>query len=85
MAMSGAVCMTCFNSTNDATMPVCSRADCPNKPQRFFHALRSPDACDHDFQGWRDHKNEQGQIIGGEQVCAKCGMGAMDYTLRSGG
>jgi hypothetical protein len=42
------------------------------------------DECDHDFQGWRDHKDEQGRANGGEQVCTKCGMGAMTYSLRTG-
>jgi hypothetical protein len=46
----------------------------------FFHSTPSPDACDHDFQGWRDFEDG----TGGEQVCAKCGMGAMHYSLMVG-
>lgn len=46
----------------------------------FFHALPKPDACDHDFQGWREFEDGNG----GEQVCTKCGMGAMTYSLRYG-
>ena len=46
----------------------------------LFHASPKPDACDHDFQGW--HEFEDGN--GGEQVCTKCGMGAMAYSLRTG-
>lgn len=37
-------------------------------------------ACDHDFQGWRDFADGRG----GEAVCAKCGMGAMAWSLRTG-
>ena len=35
---------------------------------------------EHEFTGWRMF--EAGN--GGEQVCKHCGMGAMDYTLRTG-
>jgi hypothetical protein len=35
------------------------------------------DACDHDFRGWREFADGRG----GEQVCSKCGMGAMAHTL----
>lgn len=35
--------------------------------------------CDHDFRGWRDFEDGNG----GERVCAKCGMGAMEHTLRT--
>ena len=38
-----------------------------------------PDACNHDFQGWRDFPDGNG----GEQVCVKCGIGAMAHTLRT--
>lgn len=37
-------------------------------------------SCDHDFQGWREHADGRG----GEAVCAKCGMGAMAWSLRTG-
>ena len=46
----------------------------------FFHATPSPDACKHDFKGWREFEDGNG----GEAVCTKCGMGAMAYTLRTG-
>ncbi len=46
----------------------------------FFHAMEKPDACDHDFQGWREFEDGNG----GETVCTKCGMGAMTYSLRKG-
>lgn len=44
----------------------------------FFHATPAPDACKHDFKGWRDFPDGNG----GEAVCTKCGMGAMAYTMR---
>lgn len=34
-------------------------------------------ACEHDFQGWRDHEDGHG----GEQFCSKCGLGAMAWSL----
>lgn len=46
----------------------------------FIHATPKPDACKHDFQGWREFDDGHG----GEQVCTKCGIGAMSYTLSLG-
>lgn len=46
----------------------------------FIHVTPKPDLCEHDFQGWRDFPDGNG----GEAVCAKCGMGAMAYTLSTG-
>lgn len=46
----------------------------------FFHASPRPDACRHDFKGWREFSDGNG----GEQVCTKCGIGAMAYSLRMG-
>lgn len=43
----------------------------------FIHVKPKPPACDHDFQGWREFEDG----TGGEQVCSKCGMGAMAHTL----
>jgi hypothetical protein len=36
--------------------------------------------CQHDFQGWREFEDG----CGGEQVCTKCGTGAMSHSLRTG-
>jgi len=38
-----------------------------------------PKRCDHAFGGWREHKDGQG----GEQVCERCGVGAMWHTLKA--
>lgn len=46
----------------------------------LIHCSPKPDACAHDFQGWREFDDGRG----GEQVCTKCGMGAMAYSLRVG-
>jgi hypothetical protein len=46
-------------------------------PDVFLHITPKPDACEHDFQGWRDFPDGNG----GERVCAKCGMGAMAHSL----
>lgn len=45
----------------------------------FVHMTPKVDACDHEFGGWREHADGRG----GEQFCRKCGMGAMEHTLRS--
>ena len=50
----------------------------------LLHIAQTPDVCDHDFQGWREIQGEPGEGGGGETVCTKCGMGAMEYTLRTG-
>lgn len=74
----------CMEVGENKHIPKCAKADCPGNSTFFSHFLPSASVCDHDFGGWRDHKNEAGQVIGGEQVCKKCGMGAMEYTLRTG-
>lgn len=43
----------------------------------FIHVQPKTDACEHDFGGWRDFEDGNG----GEQVCKKCGLGAMAHTL----
>lgn len=55
-----------------------------DKDAVFFHATPDPDACKHDFQGWRDTHDDEGRACGGEQVCTKCGIGAMTYSVRTG-
>lgn len=42
--------------------------------------VHSTPQCDHDFGGWRAFSDGNG----GEQVCRKCGMGAMEWSLRHG-
>lgn len=37
-------------------------------------------ACNHTFTGWRPFEDGNG----GEQVCSKCGIGAMAWSLRVG-
>ncbi len=34
--------------------------------------------CEHEFGGWREFEDGSG----GEQVCAKCGIGAMAHSMR---
>lgn len=36
--------------------------------------------CQHEFEGWRE--SEDGLV--GEQVCSRCGMGAMGHAMRVG-
>lgn len=38
--------------------------------------------CEHDFQGWREFEDGYGGG-GGEAVCTRCGMGAMNHGLRT--
>jgi hypothetical protein len=50
------------------------------KPELLLHVTPDPDACKHNFKGWREFEDGNG----GETVCDKCGMGAMTYSLRTG-
>ena len=50
----------------------------------FVHISPQPDACDHNFQGGVDLKDDDGNICGFTTVCTKCGMDAMSYSLRCG-
>lgn len=86
--MAGAICTVkgCGHSSNDARPPQCAMTGCPGREtfKPFLHIMPKADDCDHDFQGWREHKDERGRVMGGEQVCTKCGMGAMAHSLRTG-
>lgn len=57
--------------------------ECPNcgfDAMPFIHISPSPDACKHEWGGWREFDDGHG----GEQICKKCGMGAMAHSLRTG-
>jgi len=43
-----------------------------------YCACASGGPCEHEFAGWR--QSDDG--LSGEQVCRKCGMGAMTHMLR---
>lgn len=42
------------------------------------------DGKKHDFKGWIDLKDENGNVRGGTTVCTKCGLDAFTYSLRYG-
>jgi hypothetical protein len=50
----------------------------------FFHAKANREFCKdgqpHVFKGWREFEDGNG----GEQVCTKCGIGALEHSLRYG-
>jgi len=54
-------------------------------PKLFFHATPNREKCsdggEHDFVGWREW-SIPGQGGGGETACARCGIGAMEHSLR---
>lgn len=59
----------------------------PKSDEVFFHMTPKPEFCignpptaQHEFKGWRMFEDGNG----GEQVCKHCGMGAMEYSLRTG-
>jgi hypothetical protein len=59
----------------------------PKSDEVFVHMTQKPELCNgnpptmkHVFTGWRDFPDGNG----GEQVCKFCGMGAMEYSLRTG-
>lgn len=37
--------------------------------------------CEHDFRGWRDITDGDGNVCGGETFCQRCGMGSMSHSL----
>jgi hypothetical protein len=49
-------------------------------PPIFFHETPNSDDCAHDFKFWRVFPDG----LGGELVCAKCGIGGKAHTLRTG-
>ncbi len=44
-------------------------------PQIFFHCAPKANTCVHDWGAGRDFSTD------GEQVCTKCGMGAVRFSL----
>lgn len=84
--MTGAVCPKCGGATNDPRLPKCDRAGCPGNEtlKPFVHVMpdisKCRDGADHDFRGWRSFYDGNG----GEQVCAKCGVGAMAWSMAVG-
>lgn len=48
------------------------------KDEVTFIQCASPAACEHDFQGWREFEDG----LGAEAVCTKCGIGAMEWSMR---
>lgn len=82
----GVLCGKCMAlSDSGKPHPKCEREDCPGKEgEKFFAHIFAPNACDHDFQGWRDNTDDQGRVMCGEKVCTKCGMGAIAHSLATG-
>ena len=54
----------------------------------IFYALKNEELCidglKHDFKGWKDLTDEDGNVCGGTTVCSKCGLDAFTYSLRYG-
>lgn len=49
----------------------------PSEGLTFIACGHEPE-CEHDFQGWREFDDG----LGGETVCSKCGIGAMEWSIR---
>jgi hypothetical protein len=43
-----------------------------------FWKSEKKEPCEHDFSGWREFDDGRG----GEQFCQKCGLGAMQWSMR---
>lgn len=72
-----------ISEKDDNWTPFCDRfqrADWMEWPPHDAVFIHETVTCEHDFQGWRDHADGRG----GEQVCTKCGIGAMAWSLRTG-
>ena len=86
----GETCPKCLRTSDPGqAMKRCDDAGCPIRELKFpdgmfLHISPKPDACKHDFQGWIELKDEEGRVAGGTNVCTKCGMDAMSYSLRCG-
>jgi hypothetical protein len=39
--------------------------------------------CQHEFSGFREVLNDDGEVCGGEQFCQRCGMGSMQHSMRT--
>lgn len=49
----------------------------PTEPLTFFEC-GDDGTCEHDFGGWREIEDG----LGGERFCQKCGIGAMEWSMR---
>ena len=47
-------------------------------PNACYCDCASGGPCEHDFSGWREFEDGSG----GEQVCQRCGLGAMSHSVR---
>jgi len=70
-------CGECHLSDGE-TCDICGATAVDVAGDRLF--IHITPKCEHEFAGWRDHEGGHG----GEQVCTKCGMGAMAWSLRTG-
>lgn len=72
------ICILCGNGNDLPEGETCSCG----RWGIVFHAQRNEEFCrdgqKHDWQGWREIDGG----LGGERVCSKCGMGAMEHSLR---
>jgi hypothetical protein len=48
-------------------------------PSACYCACADGGPCEHDWRGWREFDDGRG----GEQVCSRCGLGAMSHSLRT--
>lgn len=53
-------------------------------PNACYCACGDGGPCEHQFEGWRDIEDDEGNVCGGETVCSRCGMGAMSHSMRIG-
>lgn len=60
----------------------------PTEGEMTFHVQHNEELCTdgakHDFKGWIDLKDENGNVRGGTTVCTKCGLDAFTHSLRYG-
>jgi hypothetical protein len=51
-------------------------------PHACYCACATKGPCEHDFKGWRDLTDDEGNVNGGETFCERCSMGSMSHSLR---
>ncbi len=54
--------------------------------QRLLDCIRDHyrHECGHNFDGWQDITDDEGNVCGGTQVCTRCGLSAMSHDMMMG-
>ena len=59
----------------------CANQEIRSRGEVLFDLDAKRPLCEHTFSGWEDFINENGKIVGGTSICARCGMTAMEHSM----